>query len=79
MTAWNGRDARLMKNEKIEVVNDDRFNGGKALAVPIGIWQQEPLCKTCRNALDFPKCCTENLSNCVKVIINCVNYDSMKK
>lgn len=42
------------------------------------IWQQEPLCKTCRNALDFPQCCTENLSDSIKVITNCVNYDSMK-
>ena len=84
MTAWKERGAQLMKNEKIEVVNDDRFNGGKALAIPTetairtGLLQ-EPQCKTCRNIFEFPKCCTENLSDCVKVITNCANYDSVKK
>lgn len=67
-----------MKNEKIETIDNDRFVGGKAPAVPMSIRQQEPQCKTCRNTLDFPKCCTENLSDCVKVITNCVNYDSIK-
>ena len=39
------------------------------------ILSQEPLCKTCKNKFYFPKCCTENLTDCFKIITNCKNYD----
>lgn len=71
---WRGRGTKLIRNERIEAIDDNRFVGGKALAVPMSIWQQEPLCKTCRNIFDFPKCCTENISECFKIIGNCGNY-----
>lgn len=63
-----------MKNEKTETIDENRFVRGKAPAVPVGIRQQEPQCKTCKNIFDFPKCCTENISDCFKIIGNCGNY-----
>lgn len=35
----------------------------------------KPLCQTCANIFDFPKCCTENLTDCVKIITHCGNYN----
>lgn len=37
-----------------------------------------PLCKTCRNVLDFPKCCTESLEDSIKIISHCRNYDEIE-
>lgn len=34
----------------------------------------KPLCQTCINIFHFPECCTENLTDCVKLITNCANY-----
>ncbi len=34
----------------------------------------KPLCQTCVNIFHFPECCTENLTDCVKIITNCANY-----
>ncbi len=33
-----------------------------------------PLCQTCINIFYFPECCTENLTDCVRLITNCRNY-----
>lgn len=35
-----------------------------------------PLCKTCTNIFDFPRCCTENLEDSVKFITHCGNYSA---
>ncbi len=35
-----------------------------------------PLCQTCTNIFDFPKCCTENLEGSVKFITHCRNYSA---
>lgn len=35
-----------------------------------------PLCQTCTNIFDYPKCCTENLTDCVKVLTHCGNYSA---
>lgn len=35
----------------------------------------KPLCQTCINIFHFPKCCTENLTDCVSLITNCRNYN----
>lgn len=32
------------------------------------------LCQTCINIFRFPKCCTENLTDCARLITDCVNY-----
>lgn len=39
------------------------------------------LCQTCINIFYFPECCTENLTDCVRIITNCKNYSKhdMKK
>lgn len=37
----------------------------------------EPQCKTCRNIFDFPKCCTENLYDCIKIVSKCRNYEKI--
>lgn len=34
----------------------------------------KPLCQTCINRFHFPECCTENLTDCVRLIMNCGNY-----
>ncbi len=34
----------------------------------------KPLCQTCINIFHFPKFCTENLTDCVRLITNCRNY-----
>lgn len=34
----------------------------------------KPLCQTCINIFHFPECCTENLTDCVRLITNCANY-----
>ncbi len=34
----------------------------------------KPLCQTCINIFHFPECCTENLTDFVRLITNCVNY-----
>lgn len=34
----------------------------------------KPLCQTCINIFHFPECCTENLTDCVRLITNCGNY-----
>lgn len=34
----------------------------------------KPLCQTCINIFHFPECCTENLTDCVRMITNCRNY-----
>lgn len=34
----------------------------------------KPLCQTCVNIFHFPECCTENLTDCVRLITNCRNY-----
>lgn len=34
----------------------------------------KPLCQTCVNIFHFPECCTENLTDCVRLITNCGNY-----
>lgn len=34
----------------------------------------KPLCQTCINIFHFPECCTENLTDCVRLITNCRNY-----
>lgn len=34
----------------------------------------KPLCQTCINRFHFPECCTENLTDCVRLITNCGNY-----
>lgn len=34
----------------------------------------KPLCQTCINIFHFPECCTENLTDCVKLVTNCANY-----
>lgn len=34
----------------------------------------KPLCQTCINIFNFPECCTENLTDCVRLITNCGNY-----
>lgn len=34
----------------------------------------KPLCQTCVNIFHFPECCTENLTDCVKLVTNCGNY-----
>ena len=33
------------------------------------------LCQTCINRFHFPECCTENLTDCVRLIMNCRNYN----
>lgn len=33
-------------------------------------------CKTCVNIFDFPRCCTENLGDGVKVITHCKNHSA---
>lgn len=33
-----------------------------------------PLCQTCVNIFHFSECCTENLTDCVRLITNCGNY-----
>lgn len=33
-----------------------------------------PLCQMCINRFHFPECCTENLTDCVRLITNCGNY-----
>ena len=40
--------------------------------------RMEPQCKTCRNIFDFPECCTENLSDCFKVVKDCRNYEKLE-
>lgn len=32
------------------------------------------LCQTCINRFHFPECCTEDLTDCVKLIAHCANY-----
>lgn len=34
----------------------------------------KPLCQTCINIFHFPECRTENLMDCVRLIMNCRNY-----
>lgn len=34
----------------------------------------KPLCQTCINRFHFPECCTENLTDCVRLVANCGNY-----
>lgn len=34
----------------------------------------KPLCQTCINRFHFPECCTENLTDCVRLVTNCRNY-----
>lgn len=34
----------------------------------------KPLCQTCINIFHFPECCTENSTDCVRLIANCRNY-----
>lgn len=34
----------------------------------------KPLCQTCINGFHFPECCTEDLTDCVRLITNCANY-----
>lgn len=34
----------------------------------------KPLCQTCINIFHFPECCTENLTDCARLITNCANY-----
>lgn len=34
----------------------------------------KPLCQTCINRFHFPECCTENSTDCVRLITNCRNY-----
>ena len=34
----------------------------------------KPLCQTCINVFYFPECCTENLTDYVRLITNCGNY-----
>ncbi len=34
----------------------------------------KPLCQMCINIFHFPECCTENLTDCAKLITNCGNY-----
>ena len=34
----------------------------------------KPLCQTCVNIFHFPECCTENLTDCVRLITHCANY-----
>ena len=35
-----------------------------------------PLCEMCTNIFDFPRCCTENLEDSVKIITHCGNYSA---
>lgn len=35
----------------------------------------KPLCQTCINIFHFPECCTENLTDCVRLITSCGNYN----
>lgn len=35
----------------------------------------KPLCQTCINIFHFSECCTENLTDCVRLITNCRNYN----
>lgn len=39
----------------------------------------KPLCQTCTNIFDFPKCCTESLSDSVKIVTCCENYSGNDK
>lgn len=34
----------------------------------------KPLCRTCINIFHFPQCCTGDLTDCVRLIVNCGNY-----
>ena len=34
----------------------------------------KPLCQIYINIFHFPECCTENLTDCVRLITNCGNY-----
>lgn len=34
----------------------------------------KPLCQTCANRFHFLECCTENLTDFVRLIVNCGNY-----
>lgn len=34
----------------------------------------KPLCQTCINIFHFPECCTEDLTDCIRLVTNCANY-----
>ena len=34
----------------------------------------KPLCQMRVNIFHFPECCTENLTGCVRLMMNCGNY-----
>lgn len=37
------------------------------------------LCQMCTNIFDFPKCCTENLGDSVRIVNCCANYSGNDK
>lgn len=71
-----------MAERRIKVVNNSSFGGGKVLEIPIEAAVKmglidKPKCATCRNALNFPDCCNEDVSSKFVSITECKNYEKM--